>query len=118
MPRIGRNVTGVMPEPAAIQFVALLVTGRRSDTSPCWPSPPVRRLRRGRGAAPPQGSPGPGQGDIRTRSWEDQETGKRRYLTEILASRVEYIGGAGNGRQAFQQTAQPSTSGGNADPEF
>jgi single-strand DNA-binding protein len=58
------------------------------------------------------------EGAIRTRSWEDQETGQRRYRTEILASRVEYLGGAGNGRQADTQAEQPATTtGGDVDPD-
>jgi single-strand DNA-binding protein len=42
------------------------------------------------------------EGAIRTRSWDDQATSQRRYRTEILASRLEFLGGARNGHQAAQ----------------
>jgi len=41
------------------------------------------------------------EGALRTRSWDDQESGQRRQRTEVLAARVEYLGGPSrNGRPA------------------
>lgn len=42
------------------------------------------------------------QGRIQTRSWEDK-TGNTRYTTEIVAQRVQFLGGAG-GARASQET--------------
>ncbi len=42
------------------------------------------------------------QGNIRTRSYEDK-TGNTRYVTEIVAQRVQFLGGAG-GARASQET--------------
>lgn len=38
------------------------------------------------------------EGSIRTRQWEDQE-GKTRYTTEVIAQRVQFLGGAPANRQ-------------------
>jgi single-strand DNA-binding protein len=37
------------------------------------------------------------EGRIQTRSWDDQATGQKRYMTEINANRVLFIGGRGDG---------------------
>ena len=42
------------------------------------------------------------QGRIQTRSWEDK-TGNTRYTTEIVAQRVQFLGGGG-GARASQET--------------
>lgn len=34
------------------------------------------------------------EGRLRTRSWEDQKSGQKRYTTEIVAQSVQFIGGA------------------------
>ncbi len=44
------------------------------------------------------------QGRIQTRSWEDK-TGNTRYTTEIVAQRVQFLGGAG-GARASQETQE------------
>ena len=50
------------------------------------------------------------QGRIQTRSYEDK-TGNTRYTTEIVAQRVQFLGGAG-GARASQEPQEP----GYADP--
>ena len=35
------------------------------------------------------------EGSIRTRSWDDQKTGEKRYMTEIVAREVQFLGGQG-----------------------
>lgn len=47
------------------------------------------------------------QGSIRTRSYDDKE-GNKRYITEIIAQRVQFLGGAsgGGGRTAPQPDDQ------------
>lgn len=42
------------------------------------------------------------QGNIRSRTYEDK-TGNTRYITEIVAQRVQFLGGAG-GARASQET--------------
>ena len=34
------------------------------------------------------------EGRLATRSWEDQKTGQKRYVTEIIANNVQFIGGS------------------------
>lgn len=34
------------------------------------------------------------EGRLRTRSWEDQKSGQKRYTTEIVAQSVQFVGGA------------------------
>lgn len=41
------------------------------------------------------------EGKLQTRSWEDQQ-GQKRYTTEIVASNVQFIGGANDRPQASQ----------------
>lgn len=35
------------------------------------------------------------EGKIETRSWDDEKTGQKRYMTEVKAQRVVFIGGGG-----------------------
>ncbi len=37
------------------------------------------------------------EGKIQTRSWDDEKTGQKRYMTEINAQRVVFLGGRGEG---------------------
>jgi len=39
------------------------------------------------------------EGSIRTRQYDDKD-GNRRYITEIIAQRVQFLGGAGRGAEA------------------
>lgn len=39
------------------------------------------------------------EGQIRTRSWEDNN-GERKYMTEIVARDIQFLGGGGQGGQA------------------
>lgn len=39
------------------------------------------------------------EGSIRTRQWEDQQ-GQTRYITEVIAQRVQFLGGAPKGGSA------------------
>jgi single-strand DNA-binding protein len=42
------------------------------------------------------------EGSIRTRSYDDK-SGNKRYITEIVAQRVQFLGGAGGSRVSQQQ---------------
>lgn len=41
------------------------------------------------------------EGKLQTRSWEDQ-SGQKRYTTEIMASTVQFLGGASTGASSSQ----------------
>lgn len=49
------------------------------------------------------------EGSIRTRSYDDKNTGAKRYITEIVAQRIQFLGGGGGTRLA------PQADGGHAD---
>lgn len=46
------------------------------------------------------------EGSIRTRQWEDQQ-GTTRYTTEVIAQRVQFLGGAPAGSQPSQNQQNP-----------
>ena len=48
------------------------------------------------------------EGSIRTRSYDDKNTGAKRYVTEIVAQRIQFLGGGGGTRLA-QQTEAPGS---------
>ncbi len=54
------------------------------------------------------------EGSIRTRSYDDKE-GNKRYITEIIARDVRFLGGAGGGR-ALPDTGIPVPPGEDAEP--
>ena len=49
------------------------------------------------------------EGSIRTSSYDDKTTGAKRYKTEIIAQRIQFLGGGGGTRLA------PQADGGHAD---
>lgn len=49
------------------------------------------------------------EGKIQTRPWEDQ-TGAKRYTTEIVASTVQFLGSANGERSSYQGGAGSNTS--------
>lgn len=59
------------------------------------------------------------EGRLTTRKWQDKE-GKDRYTTEIVADRVQFIGGGsgGGGRDFEDQSLEPPPPGGNDDIPF
>ena len=66
------------------------------------------------------------EGRLQTRSWDDKNTGEKRYMTEIVANQVTFLGGreggAGAGREGggerptYQRNAS-SGGGGGAQPQ-
>lgn len=51
------------------------------------------------------------EGRIKTRKWQDKETGQDRYSTEIIADQMQMLGGRdddGGQREAPQQRSQPA----------
>lgn len=59
------------------------------------------------------------EGRLSTRKWQDKE-GKDRYTTEVVADRVQFIGGGsgGGGRDFEDQSLEPPPPGGNDDIPF
>jgi single-strand DNA-binding protein len=64
------------------------------------------------------------EGRIQTRSWDDKE-GVKRYITEINASKVTFLGGRGDGgfqnnsgNQGGSQAAGPPSDGGSSGDGF
>ena len=50
------------------------------------------------------------EGSIRTRQYDDKD-GNRRYITEIIAQRVQFLGGAGRGAEARGGAAEEAPAG-------
>lgn len=61
------------------------------------------------------------EGSISTRSWEDRESGQKRYMTEIKARDIRMLGGrpdgAPRGAAAEEPDAGPAGGAGDADDE-
>jgi single-strand DNA-binding protein len=38
------------------------------------------------------------EGRLQTSSWEDKQSGQKRFMTEVIANTVEFIGGQGQGQ--------------------
>jgi single-strand DNA-binding protein len=58
-----------------------------------------------------KGSPVYIEGRIRTRKWQDKE-GQDRYSTEIVADRMQLLGGRGGGGEAMVREPSVASSGG------
>jgi single-strand DNA-binding protein len=58
-----------------------------------------------------KGSPVYIEGRIRTRKWQDKE-GQDRYSTEIVADRMQLLGGRGSGGAEGGGTREPAAAGG------
>lgn len=44
------------------------------------------------------------EGEIQTRSWDDKDTGAKRYKTEIVASQIQFLDGSGQQETNSQQS--------------
>ena len=58
-----------------------------------------------------KGSPVYVEGRIRTRKWQDKE-GQDRYSTEIVADRMQLLGGRGGGAEPMAREPATATAGG------
>lgn len=48
------------------------------------------------------------EGELQTRSWDDEKTGTKRYSTEIIANNIQFVGGNGAGdKSAAPEGAEP-----------
>jgi len=61
------------------------------------------------------------EGKIQTRSWDDKESGQKRYKTEILVNELSLLGG-GSGRggegTGYSRSSSSSGSSSSAAPEY
>jgi single-strand DNA-binding protein len=62
------------------------------------------------------------EGRLQTRSWEDKETGKKMYRTEIVCNNFQMLGGRsgyeGSQREPASFAAEPDVSGGPTDDDI
>ena len=59
-----------------------------------------------------KGSPVYVEGRIRTRKWQDKESGQDKYSTEIVADRMQLLGSRGSGSGSGEPMArEPATAG-------
>jgi len=62
------------------------------------------------------------EGRLQTRSWEDKETGKKMYRTEIVCNNFQMLGGRGGYEEAPQEradvAAEPDMSAGPTDDDI
>ena len=59
-----------------------------------------------------KGSPVYVEGRIRTRKWQDKESGQDRYSTEIVADRMQLLGSRGGGAEPMaREPREPATAG-------
>lgn len=63
------------------------------------------------------------EGKLQTRNWEDKQTQKKMYITEIIANNVQFVGGKpkqsqNNQQQQQQQNNQPPQNFANDDIPF
>ncbi|HEX6508532.1 MAG TPA: single-stranded DNA-binding protein, partial [Chloroflexota bacterium] len=56
------------------------------------------------------------EGRLRTRSWDDQQTGEKKYRTEVIASDIQFVGQRGDagGDSGAGNDRQPAALGGDA----
>ena len=52
------------------------------------------------------------EGRIQTRSWDDKTSGEKRYMTEIVANSVQFLGGKGEGGGSYDAPADRDTGTG------
>jgi single-strand DNA-binding protein len=53
------------------------------------------------------------EGRLQTRSWDDKTTGEKRYMTEIVATSVQFLGGRENA--GGSSSSRSSSSSGSSD---
>lgn len=51
------------------------------------------------------------EGRIQTRSWDDKESGEKRYMTEIVAHTVQFLGGKPQGERSGGNNGGGSSGG-------
>jgi single-strand DNA-binding protein len=52
------------------------------------------------------------EGRLQTRSWDDKNTGEKKYMTEIVANTIQFLGGGGPGGGGGAGEGSPPGGGG------
>jgi single-strand DNA-binding protein len=52
------------------------------------------------------------EGRLQTRSWDDKQSGEKRYRTEIVADSVQFLGGKGERQESASEGEPGGTYGG------
>jgi single-strand DNA-binding protein len=55
------------------------------------------------------------EGKLQTRSWEDKQSGQKKYMTEIVANDLVLLGGRGEGSSESGSYSRSSSGGNNFD---
>ena len=58
------------------------------------------------------------EGSLRTRKWQDKNTGADRYTTEIVANEMQMLDSKGGSSASFSQDAPSSSSSMDSKPEM
>lgn len=58
------------------------------------------------------------EGKLQTRSWEDQQSGQKKYSTEVVAGTVQFLGAPGEKAQGHSSQAENATQDFGAEPSF
>ena len=74
-----------------VEFHNIVVFGRQAETS-------AQYLKKGQNCLV--------EGRIQTRSWDDKQTGEKKYRTEIVADSVQFGSKGGNEQGVSQETTQ------------
>ncbi|HUM06067.1 MAG TPA: single-stranded DNA-binding protein [Terriglobales bacterium] len=54
------------------------------------------------------------EGRLQTRSWDDKQTGQKKYMTEIVANDLVLLGGRGEGGGDYSGSSRSASSSGNS----
>jgi single-strand DNA-binding protein len=81
----------------ATDYHNIVVFGRQAETA-------AQYLKKGQGALV--------EGRMQTRSWDDKQTGEKKYRTEVIADKVQFgaKAGSGDGNSAPQQQNEGDSS--------
>jgi single-strand DNA-binding protein len=87
----------------ATDYHNIVVFGRQAETAGQY-------LKKGQGALV--------EGRMQTRSWDDKQSGEKKYRTEVIADKVQFgaKGGSGGGNEAPQQQSEGSSAPAKAAP--
>ncbi len=58
------------------------------------------------------------EGRLQTRSWDDKQTGQKKYMTEVVASDLVLMGGGGGGSSEGGGYSRGGARGGNVNDNF
>lgn len=48
------------------------------------------------------------EGELQTRSWDDEKTGTKRYKTEVICNNITFVGGGKKTEETTAQSSEPT----------